>query len=617
MNESLTLPALIKSCWLDFRRAWGNLVVFEILFQSFKAWLLVPGIAVLLAAVLAHGGHVAVSNRDILDFLLTPTGLLYAVLFGALAVVLWLLEQAGAMSLVALADSGTRPPPGRAIRVALAKSLRVGQLGTIQAGLLALACAPFALLAALTYWLLLTQHDIYYYLKDRPPTFWLAAGIGAALSLSALAAGLVLLVRWAFALPILLFENQPPIAALRASRDRIRGIGWQVGSLLAGWLLAAALLGIALAAGFRLFAATILDRTGEGSLAPILLLLIAQGALFAALSFVTTAGQVVITRRLYAARNEQLGIFPAGGGETIPDASAEMLSSPRARLPACLAATAILLGPLAAWASLPDQLSTQPPEVRVTAHRGHARRAPENTLAAIRAAIEVGADYAEIDVHRTADGVVVLLHDRDLKRVAGTSRRLDELTYEEARKLDVGSWFSPAFADERIPTLEEAIRLCRGRIRMNIEMKFFDPDRQLARNVARIVREQGFEPECLVTSLNADAIDEAKRLNPGLRTGLTVAHALGDISRLQVDALSIRVDFLSDDVLRAAHRLGREVHAWTVNDAAQMTRLIKRGVDNIITSDPEMAIRARDEWASLSDPERLIVASRLLLGLDP
>jgi glycerophosphoryl diester phosphodiesterase len=81
--------------------------------------------------------------------------------------------------------------------------------------------------------------------------------------------------------------------------------------------------------------------------------------------------------------------------------------------------------------------------------------------------------------------------------------------------------------------------------------------------------------------------------------------------------LSVRAEALSDEVLREAHRRGKEVHVWTVNDARQMARLMKRGVDNIITDDPDILIRARDEWASLTGSQRLVLASRLLLGLDP
>src|SRR5262249_24099364 len=150
------------------------------------------------------------------------------------------------------------------------------------------------------------------------------------------------------------------------------------------------------------------------------------------------------------------------------------------------------------------------------------------------------------------------------------------------------SWFDASFAGERVPTLAEVIQLARGRIKLNIELKFFGPDRRLAREVARLVQEQDFESECLVTSFNYDALQEVKRNNPRLRTGLIVAKALGDVSRPEVEALSARAGALTNNMLHAAHRLGKEVHVWTVNDAGQMARLIKRGVDNILTSDPDL-----------------------------
>src|SRR5262245_49878155 len=92
MNEPLTVSVLARSVWHDFRRAWGSLVVFGVLFKLLEAWLFVPAAAVALSAVLARAGHIAVSNRDILDFLLTPLGLLYAALFSTTAVSLLLLE---------------------------------------------------------------------------------------------------------------------------------------------------------------------------------------------------------------------------------------------------------------------------------------------------------------------------------------------------------------------------------------------------------------------------------------------------------------------------------------------------------------------------------------------
>jgi len=165
--------------------------------------------------------------------------------------------------------------------------------------------------------------------------------------------------------------------------------------------------------------------------------------------------------------------------------------------------------------------------------------------------------------------------------------------------------------------LKKSRSLSRGRIRLNIELKFFGPDRRLAREVARLLQEENFESDCIVTSPNYDGLLDVKRANPRLRTGLIVAHALGDVSKLDVEALSVRADFLSDDLLRAARRMGREVHVWSLSDARQIARQIKRGVDNIITSDPDLGVQVSNEWSETTGAERLVVASRLLLGLDP
>jgi glycerophosphoryl diester phosphodiesterase len=613
MNERLATSALARSAWHDFLRARSALFVFDVLFKLVEAWLLVPAAAVALAVVLSRAGHVAVSNRDILDFLLTPLGLLYAALFGTAAVALLLFEQAGIMALADLAGSAEPPPLRRALPAAFWKCLRVVRLGAVQAALLALALVPFVAAAALTYVLLLSEYDIYFYVNERPPVFWLAAGIGGFLLLAALAVCTWLCVRWAFALPILLFERRSCLAALRASHTRVRGVGWRVGFILLGWLAVTLLVGAVVEAGFRLVAAAVLDNASERIILRILVLLVAQGLLLATLSFLAAAGLGLLMRRLYLGRSEELGLFQPPAEES---RDADRPASVWTRRLAYLSLAVVLLAPLVLWFDISRQLAV-PTVVRVTAHRGHSRAAPENTLSAIRKAIESGADYTEVDVRQTADGVIVLLHDRDLKRVAGLSRRVDELTYDEVRQLDVGSWFDPGFAGERVPTLAEAIDLCRGRIKMNIELKFFGPDRRLAEAVARQVRELDFESDCLVTSFDYEALREASRHNPRLRTGLIVAHALGDVGRLDVVALSVRADFLSDEVLRAAHHLGREVHVWTVNDARQMTRMMKRGVDNIITSDPDLAIRVRDEWENLTVLERLVLASRLLLGLNP
>src|SRR5262245_54988003 len=159
MNEPRTVSPLARPVWRDFVRARHALFIFEFLFKLAQIWLFVPAVALLLAAALAAAGHLAVSNRDILDFLLTPAGLCYAVVFGVLAVASLLFEQASVMVLTALTVPGKRPPVKDMLRVAVRKSLRVVQLGAVMAALLALALLPFVLLAVLTYGIFLSEHD--------------------------------------------------------------------------------------------------------------------------------------------------------------------------------------------------------------------------------------------------------------------------------------------------------------------------------------------------------------------------------------------------------------------------------------------------------------------------
>jgi glycerophosphoryl diester phosphodiesterase len=557
---------------------------------------------------------VAVSNRDLLDFLLSPIGMLYGVFVASLTAALLLGEQAGFMALANRRVGSGVPRPAHVLATFVGVGWRVATLGAAKVVLLIFALAPFTLLVFATYTAMLSRHDINFYLQERPPRFWVALGIGAGLVLVAALVGLWLFVRWSLALPILLFERQPAGGALRASRDRVRGATGRLAVAVLAWPLTALLLSPILAFGFRELAEWALADAGERPILRILALLALQAGLFGGLTFAAAVGQALMIRRIYLTRRGN-----AADSATPTDDPCEAPSVLRAAWPRRLALAGVgivLLAPLVGWLLLPRQLAALP-GVKITAHRGHSRAAPENTLSAIRKAIEAGADYAEIDVQRTADGVVVLLHDRDLKRVAGDARRLDTLHYDEVRQLDVGSWFGPEFAGERLPTLAEAIHLARGKIKLNIELKYYGDDPELAPAVARLLRAEKFEHDCVVTSFNLAALQSMKQIDPDIRIGLIVGQALGNLGRVEIDLFSVRADFLPDSLIRSARRTNREIHVWTVNDAPTMNRLIKRGVHNLITDDPDLGVRVRDEWSNLSAAEQVVLASRLLLGLNP
>jgi len=184
--------------------------------------------------------------------------------------------------------------------------------------------------------------------------------------------------------------------------------------------------------------------------------------------------------------------------------------------------------------------------VAVTAHRGSSKLAPENTLSAVRRAIEDGADFAEIDVQETADGVVVLFHDTDLMRIAGLKKNIWQVTYPEIKSLDVGSWFSKDYIGERIPTLVETIELARDKIKLNIELKFNGHEKQLVTNVVKIIEDHQFKSRCVISSLNFAGLQQVKVKKKSLsgRSIHPIECHISSTSELTISLPIIRPDWL-------------------------------------------------------------------------
>ena len=227
-------------------------------------------------------------------------------------------------------------------------------------------------------------------------------------------------------------------------------------------------------------------------------------------------------------------------------------------------------------------------ETEITAHRGSSKRAPENTLAALETAIDEMADYAEIDVQTTSDGVVVVCHDLNLKRLAGVNRRLGSMTYGEVRDLDVGSWFGPDFAGEQIPTLEEALDDCKGRIKLNIELKNIGDRTDLPEQVVEMIRDREMQEQCVITSVKLDYLVRVKEAD--LHTGYILPAAYGRYyDNDAFDFISLRSSFVTLGLVENAHEKGKAVHVWTVNKKSEIEQMKVLGVDNIITDYPALA----------------------------
>lgn len=223
----------------------------------------------------------------------------------------------------------------------------------------------------------------------------------------------------------------------------------------------------------------------------------------------------------------------------------------------------------------------------ITAHRGSSAQAPENTLPALEMAIEDMADYAEIDVQETKDGVVILMHDLNLRRTTGKRAAVSSVTYAEIMELDAGAWFSEEYAGTHVPTLEEALVLCKGAINLNIELKATSNaalNADLVEKVVLLIEEYDFENQCIISSTDQSMLAKVKEWNSNLKTGYILAFAYGNFyNKDYIDFFSMKYSFVSESLVRTLHSLGKEVHTWTVNSRSEMERMIQLGVDNLIT----------------------------------
>lgn len=228
--------------------------------------------------------------------------------------------------------------------------------------------------------------------------------------------------------------------------------------------------------------------------------------------------------------------------------------------------------------------------VEVTAHRGYSAAYPENTILAFKGAIQVGADWAELDVQQTADGEVIVMHDSNLKRTTGLDKEVWQVTWDEIKDLDNGSWFDKKYQTVRIPTLEEVLKVCRGKIHLNIEIKPSGHDKDLEEQVAKLLKKYHMRDTCVVSSLKYDSLRKIKQADDSIETAYITSVSYGNFTDLEyADGYSVESTLLSKSFVNKAQKAGKQIYVWTVNSEERLEKVVGMGIDNVITDDPVMA----------------------------
>lgn len=248
----------------------------------------------------------------------------------------------------------------------------------------------------------------------------------------------------------------------------------------------------------------------------------------------------------------------------------------------------------------------------IVGHRGAAGHAPENTMASFRKAIELGADWIELDVHRSKDGQLIVMHDPTVDRTTNGSGHIQQMTFDELRVLDAGSWFGGQFQGEKVPSLAETIVGINGEVKLLIEIKWPENGlyEGLGAQVAREVNKYGAEGWCIIQSFESAYLEEAAGegfdipLQKLLVSETSVYFVpfyqdnrfrLGNPVSQGVESMNYYHKALNQSLVAGWHEQGKKVIPYTVNSREAMVKVLGMGVDGVITDFPDVALALREE----------------------
>ena len=242
-------------------------------------------------------------------------------------------------------------------------------------------------------------------------------------------------------------------------------------------------------------------------------------------------------------------------------------------------------------------------ECKVISHRGANKQAPQNTIPAFKKSIEIGVDGFETDIHLTSDGVPVVCHNYTIDETSNGQGEVRSKTLEELRTYDFGSYFHEKFKGTKLPTLEEFLALCEtADIEiMNIEIKPpLDGNMEIVEKTINAVKEHGLFKKLLISSFDSNVLIECKRVDPECKTGFLYAPnksffykkmLFGYVSfakKIQADYLHPHYYTVTKRYVEKLHENGIGINVWTVNKPEVVNKLLKMGVDGIITDVPQL-----------------------------
>jgi glycerophosphoryl diester phosphodiesterase len=590
-----------------YSRAWSSRVAMistVLTFRLIGLAILTPAVGLLINLAVSLSNQSALTDQDIARFLLTPIGSIVALGVLTTMAVISVLSFALLTLVIHNGQSGTFQALRTNARILISRlnALFIYALFLILR-VMAIA-APFVVVGLIVAKRYLTEFDINYYLSNRPPDFYVAASIIAVVV--AVLAILLLnrLLSWAVSLHMVLFDQTSPNKAFGDSARLMKGHRLTILGQVVIWLafrLAIASL-IALIVG-------IVVRTissDSDSLKSVLLVVIVAVSLWSLAGVVLASISNGALACLLNDRFDPDRVHAKSNPNEVPVSLSYRWMA---------AGVLVVCGAgIASGMALIDRLQTDD-NVQIIAHRGAAGDRPENTMASVHKALEDGADWIEIDVQETADNQVVVVHDSDFMKLSLVDLKVWDATMGDLASIDIGSWFDPEYAEERTPLLRDVLLAAKGKSKVLIELKYYGHDVDLENRVAKIVEATDMTANIATMSLKYPAVEKMKALRPDWQSGVLAATAIGNLAKLDADFVAVSGASLSQSLIDAVHNEGKDIYVWTINDPLDMSNMMSRGVDGIITDEPALARTVLEIRADLSTPQRFLLLLADIFGV--
>lgn len=579
---------ILGRSWRDFRASYKKLLAFEYFYMLLTSVLIIPSITLIFNRILMVAGSGSLLNSEVYSIGYNYEAVLGLILIGLVASFALFIELSALIIMVQQRYFGRRITIADAFLTTLRQTPRLFGFGLVQLLVFLLILIPFIDSPLSKSFYALFNFPIFFQNKVLDASFTMTVIYVLLLLIT-----LYMVLRWVFVLHFIMLEGMKITDAIRSSQALTRGRRLRLFLFLfvlnaivflIGFLVISSLSYMPLWLNINVL--KVFSTHYSLTLQSILTYMFAALLMPLNIIFVTRLFYYFGYSEGLEPRNK-LSIHASKLGKLERKLTIALKKWKNKRL-IIVSAAAIYLG-LALFVGFKanDGLVYAKWTVLISAHRGDTENAPENSIPAITHAIEKGIQSVEIDVQLTKDGVAVLHHDVNLKRMAGIPQRVPDLTYDQVSKLTIGR--DTGNQPIRIPMLSEALAEAQGRSKLLVDLKPYGPSDDLVKKVVKLIKAFEMEQEVYIQSFDKTALLQIRELEPEIKIGQILYFALGNLSSLDVDFYTIEQTMLTDQLVDRAHAVGREIWVWTVNSRNNMKEVLKYKVDGIITDYPARA----------------------------